>query len=147
MCRDVKQCKAMQSNLRQCVNKMWRNVPTPVYLPPPLLLNSEGRGLGAPSLRDVAVKFAGESGVGDGLRREWLSIVARQCLSLDHGLMESPDGGRTFQPSPHSNVHEGHLTYFSMMGTYCAVSLAAPRWWLAYRAVCVVHDDAGSARR
>lgn len=72
--------------------------------------------MGAPSLRDVAVKFAGETGVGDGLRREWLSIVAKQCLSLDHGLMESPDGGRTFQPSPHSNVHEGHLAYFEMMG-------------------------------
>ncbi len=78
--------------------------------------HSEGRGLGASFLRDVAVKFTGETGVGDGLRREWLSLVAQQFLSLDHGLMESPDGGRTFHLSVHSNVHEGHLHYFEMMG-------------------------------
>ena len=36
--------------------------------------------------RGLDVRFSGENGVGDGLRREWLTAVVAEILSIDRGV-------------------------------------------------------------
>ena len=49
----------------------------------------------------LAVRFAGENAVGDGVRREWFNVVADELLQPDCGLFLSKDGGRTLQVATH----------------------------------------------
>ena len=49
----------------------------------------------------LAVQFAGENAVGDGVRREWFNQVAGELLQPDCGLFLSKDGGRTLQVVTH----------------------------------------------
>ena len=47
---------------------------------------------GAVTAAPLAVRFAGENAVGDGVRREWFSTVASELLHPDCGLFHSKDG-------------------------------------------------------
>eukprot|EP01052_Picozoa_sp_SAG31_P030872 SAG31_NODE_3209_length_4550_cov_4.465513_4_plen_277_part_00 len=75
--------------------------------------------------RPLAVQFQGENGVGDGVRREWLALTAREMLDLGRGLFHSRDGGRTLQPNPHSALTCGadHCSYFALLGRIAGFSL------------------------
>ena len=75
--------------------------------------------------RHLNVRFAGEAGDGDGLRREWFGLVLDEMLDLDRGLFVSKDGNRTLQPNPHSASTAGpdHLAYFALLGRITGLAL------------------------
>eukprot|EP00966_Prymnesium_polylepis_P021249 488677-Prymnesium_polylepis.1 len=58
---------------------------------------STGRLLGgdASRARAIDIRFAGEAGGGDGLRREWFDLAVAEMLDPSRGLFMSKDGNRT----------------------------------------------------
>ena len=62
---------------------------------------------------------ADESGIGSGVRRDWLNSMMKTMLDPQTGLFESCDGGRTWQPCPLAHMQEEHLVYFEMLGEPC----------------------------
>jgi hypothetical protein len=73
----------------------------------------------------IDVRFDGENGTGDGLRREWFGQAFDEMLLPDRGLFLSKDGGRTLQPNPHSATAAGadHLAYFALLGRITGLAL------------------------
>jgi hypothetical protein len=70
------------------------------------------------SQRPLAVRFQGEAGIGDGIRREWLNETVKEIVDLQRALFVSKDGGRTLQPNAESALAAGadHLSYFALLG-------------------------------
>lgn len=63
------------------------------------------------------VRFKGEEGIdAGGLTREWYEILARDMFNPDYALFTESEDGTTFQPNPHSDVHDNHLMYFKFVG-------------------------------
>jgi hypothetical protein len=75
--------------------------------------------------RRVDVYFIGEHASGDGLRREWLELVAKDIMDPARGLFVSTDKGRTLQPNPRSATTAGpdHLAYFTLLGRLVGFAL------------------------
>lgn len=71
------------------------------------------------------VRFQGENGTGDGLRREWFHSATAELTDLRRGLFLSKDGGRTLQPNPESEVAAGgdHLSYFALLARIAGFAL------------------------
>lgn len=67
----------------------------------------------------AALHAADESGIGSGVRRDWLNSMMKSMLDPRTGLFESCDGGRTWQPCPLAHLQEEHLVYFEMLGELC----------------------------
>lgn len=67
----------------------------------------------------AALPAADESGIGSGVRRDWLKSMMQSMLDAQTGLFESCDGGRTWQPCPLAHMQEEHLVYFEMLGELC----------------------------
>ena len=75
-------------------------------------------------LRGLDVRFEGEVGTGDGLRREWYRLVHDELCGLKHGLFGSRDGNNTVEPNPHSGmIHPDHLVHFELLGKVVMVAL------------------------
>ena len=68
------------------------------------------------------VQFEGEAGIGEGVKREWISLLSREMLNEDYGLFVASSDGSTFQPNPNSYITPDHLSYFEFAGK--AVGLA-----------------------
>ena len=87
---------------------------------------STGRLVGgsASAARRLDVRFEGEIGGGDGLRREWFGEVLGELLDPSRGLFAGT-GGRTLQPNPHSATLAGpdHLSYFALLGRIAGLAL------------------------
>ena len=75
--------------------------------------------------RRIDVYFVGEHASGDGLRREWLELVAKDIMDPARGLFVSTDKGRTLQPNPRSATTAGpdHLAYFTLLGRLVGFAL------------------------
>lgn len=58
----------------------------------------------------------GGQAAGDGLRREWFQLVAKEVSDPGFNLFCSYDGGRTLQPSPTSDVQPLDNKYFELIG-------------------------------
>ena len=73
----------------------------------------------------VEIRFEDENAAGDGLRREWLSLVTRELMDPATGLFVSRDRNRTLQPNPHSATTAGddHLAYFALLGRVAGLAL------------------------
>lgn len=71
------------------------------------------------------VQFAGEKGVGDGVRREWFQRTVAELTDPGRGLFSSCDSGRTLLPNPHSALAGGadHLAYFTLLGRVAGFAL------------------------
>ena len=70
------------------------------------------------------VRFHGENGGGDGLRRELFDTAVTEITSPEHGLWMSRDDGRTLQPNPNSGVAApDHLAHFALLGRVCGLAL------------------------
>jgi len=79
---------------------------------------------GAANAVGLSVNFRGEAAAGDGLRREWFRLVARELSDPAVNLFASYDGGRTLQPSPTSSVQEGaEGSYFQLAGKVVGLAL------------------------
>ena len=68
----------------------------------------------------IDVRFDGESGVGDGVRREYLRLYASEFVDPMRNLLVcmSTEGAHAhrLQPSSSSGVNPDHLSYFEMLG-------------------------------
>ena len=76
----------------------------------------------------INVRFENEQACGDGLRREYLSLMARELSNPEVGLLQTKctEGDHAYhvQPCPESGVAtEDHLSYFLGMGKLIGVSL------------------------
>jgi hypothetical protein len=82
-------------------------------------------GGGGAQAGGVEVQFAGENGVGDGVRREWFQATVTEIVDLGKEMFLSKDGGRTLQPNPHSALTVGaeHLSYFALLGRIAGCAL------------------------
>jgi hypothetical protein len=72
------------------------------------------------------VKFSGENGGGDGLRREWFDMTFRELIDPSTGLFVSKDGGRNFMPMPSSEsavANAQYLAYFALLGRLIGLAL------------------------
>jgi hypothetical protein len=74
------------------------------------------------------VTIIGQSGQtgsrGDGIRREWLDLVAAQFMDANVNLFRSRDGGRTFDPSPTAaTTVDNHLAQLRCVGKVVGVAL------------------------
>eukprot|EP00041_Stephanoeca_diplocostata_P027050 m.739116 g.739116 ORF g.739116 m.739116 type:complete len:1120 (-) comp23102_c1_seq5:136-3495(-) len=63
-----------------------------------------------------AVRFDGEPGVGDGVKREWFELLVREIVNPDYGLFVPSSDLTTFQPNPDSSVNPDHLSYLEFAG-------------------------------
>jgi len=83
-----------------------------------------GRGLAADLRGGVSVRFAGESGQGAAIRREWFCLAARELLNPDHNLFVSRNAGASFQPSPLAHLTcEGVEEYLEVAGRVVGLAL------------------------
>jgi len=82
-------------------------------------------GENAPAPTPIGIRFEGENGIGDGLRREWFDLITSEMLDPARGLFLSKDGGRSFVPNPHSATTVGadHLSYFALLGRIVGLAL------------------------
>lgn len=72
----------------------------------------------------VNFKGDGETGAGDGHRREFFRLAADELTSLDLGLFSSHDGGRTLHPSCTArDAHPESQAYFELLGKLIALAL------------------------
>jgi len=75
----------------------------------------------------LQVKFKGgdgETGAGDGHRREFFRLGATELTALELGLFVSQDGGRSLHPSPTARDAEPeNLVYFELLGKLVALAL------------------------
>eukprot|EP00731_Ephydatia_muelleri_P036853 Em0338g4a len=63
-----------------------------------------------------SVPFAGEAGMGAGVRREWFDSLSKDILNPDYALFTQSVDGSTFQFNSHSGVNPDHLSYFRFAG-------------------------------
>jgi hypothetical protein len=76
----------------------------------------------------IDVQFEGNPAVGDGVRRQYLNLMAEEFSNPDHVLLEScasdGDHAHRMQPSESSGkVNPDHLAYFEMLGKLIGVAL------------------------
>jgi ankyrin repeat protein len=76
----------------------------------------------------IDVQFEGNPAVGDGVRRQYLNLMAEEFSNPDHVLLESRasdgDHAHRMQPSESSGkVNPDHLAYFEMLGKLIGVAL------------------------
>eukprot|EP00929_Paragymnodinium_shiwhaense_P107399 TRINITY_DN73498_c0_g1_i1.p1 TRINITY_DN73498_c0_g1~~TRINITY_DN73498_c0_g1_i1.p1 ORF type:complete len:1036 (+),score=214.31 TRINITY_DN73498_c0_g1_i1:200-3307(+) len=72
----------------------------------------------------VKFKGDGETGAGDGHRREFFRLAASELTALELGLFASFDGGRSLHPNSTSGDAEpNHLVYFELLGKLIALAL------------------------
>ncbi|KAI3430304.1 hypothetical protein D9Q98_004900 [Chlorella vulgaris] len=58
----------------------------------------------------IKVAFSQENAIGDGVVREWFSLLAAELTHPDTGLLETNDGGKTYSPAPHASLQSDHET-------------------------------------
>ena len=75
--------------------------------------------------RRIDVYFLDEDATGDGLRSEWLELVAKDIMDPARGLFVSVNEGRLLQPNPRSATSAGlnHLGYFTLLGRIVGFAL------------------------
>lgn len=78
---------------------------------------------GSAQVVSLSVGFHGEAAAGDGLRREWFQLVAKEVSDPSFNLFCSYDGGRTLQPSPTSDVQTEDIKYFELIGKVAGLAL------------------------
>ncbi|XP_078681334.1 E3 ubiquitin-protein ligase HACE1-like [Branchiostoma floridae x Branchiostoma belcheri] len=72
---------------------------------------------------NIAVKFSGEEGMGQGVVREWFDILSKEILNPDYALFTMSADGSTFQPNSNSAVNPDHLNYFRFAGGIMGLAL------------------------
>eukprot|EP00731_Ephydatia_muelleri_P024575 Em0016g846a len=70
-----------------------------------------------------SVRFAGEAGMGAGVRREWFDSLSKEILNPDYALFTQSVDGSTFQPNSHSDVNPDHLSYFRFAGRLMGLAI------------------------
>jgi ankyrin repeat protein len=77
----------------------------------------------------IDVRFDGENAVGDGVRREYFGLVAREFINPMCNLLQTKatEGDQAqahrLQPSDSSDVNPDHLSYFEMLGKLIGLAL------------------------
>eukprot|EP00731_Ephydatia_muelleri_P037028 Em0381g2a len=70
-----------------------------------------------------SVRFAGEAGMGAGVRREWFDSLSKEILNPDYALFTQSVDGSTFQFNSHSDVNPDHLSYFRFAGRLMGLAI------------------------
>ncbi|XP_065067816.1 E3 ubiquitin-protein ligase HACE1-like [Rhopilema esculentum] len=73
--------------------------------------------------RNLAVRFEGEAGMGEGVVREWLDLLFKEVLNPDYALFTLSADGSTFQPNSNSAVNSDHLNYFCFAGRMMGLAM------------------------
>ncbi len=69
------------------------------------------------------VKFVGEGASGDGLRREWYSLVANELCDPLFGSRSGAGG--PIEPNRYSGIsNPEHLTYYALLGRIVMLALS-----------------------
>jgi E3 ubiquitin-protein ligase HACE1 len=72
---------------------------------------------------NLTIRFAGEAGMGSGVKREWFDNLSREVLNPDYALFTQSADGATFQPNSHSDINPDHLSYFRFAGRMMALAV------------------------
>ena len=73
--------------------------------------------------RHLAIQFVDEEGVGDGVLREWFSLLSNEILNPEYCLFTQSSDGCTFQPCSNSAINPDHLSYFKFAGRILGLAL------------------------
>lgn len=73
--------------------------------------------------RNLAIQFIDEEGVGDGVLREWFSLLSNEILNPEYCLFTQSSDGCTFQPCSNSAINPDHLSYFRFAGRILGLAL------------------------
>ena len=73
--------------------------------------------------RNLTVQFVNEEGVGDGVLREWFSLLSNEILNPEYCLFTQSSDGCTFQPCSNSAINPDHLSYFKFAGRILGLAL------------------------
>ena len=73
--------------------------------------------------RGIAVRFAGEDGMGQGVVKEWFDVLSHEILNPDYALFTPSADGSTFQPNSNSSINPDHLNYFRFAGHVMGLAL------------------------
>ncbi|DBB02561.1 TPA: E3 ubiquitin-protein ligase smurf2 [Trebouxia sp. C0006] len=82
-----------------------------------------GTGFASDISAGLEVQFLNESGIGSGVRRDWLNSMMASMLDPQTGLFEAADGGHTWQPCPLAHMQDQHVVYFEMLGRAMGMAL------------------------
>uniref|UniRef100_H2ZBM3 E3 ubiquitin-protein ligase HACE1 n=1 Tax=Ciona savignyi TaxID=51511 RepID=H2ZBM3_CIOSA len=69
------------------------------------------------------VQFTNEEGMGNGVLREWFSVLSNEILNPEYGLFVPSFDGCSFQPNSRSSINPDHLSYFEFAGKILSVAL------------------------
>ena len=72
---------------------------------------------------NLAIQFVNEEGVGDGVLREWFSLLSNEILNPEYCLFTQSADGCTFQPCSNSSINPDHLSYFKFAGRILGLAL------------------------
>jgi hypothetical protein len=101
-----------------------------------------------------AVQFTGEPGIGEGVKREWISLLSQEMCNPDFGLFTPSADGTTFHLNPNSGINQDHLSYFEFTGSVVGLALLHKQLLgitfspIMYKQLCGKHyeyEDAAAA--
>lgn len=76
-------------------------------------------------IRDIFVRFIGESGIDlGGLTKEWITSTIKELFNQDYGLFKQTTDNLSLFPNAYSSVNPDHLGYFELAGRIIAIALA-----------------------
>jgi len=82
------------------------------------------KGVSSNALKhNLSIQFVNEEGVGDGVLREWFSLLSNEILNPQYCLFTQSADGCTFQPCSNSSINPDHLSYFQFAGRILGLAL------------------------
>eukprot|EP00045_Choanoeca_perplexa_P015924 m.207377 g.207377 ORF g.207377 m.207377 type:complete len:770 (-) comp17122_c0_seq25:781-3090(-) len=69
---------------------------------------------------EFAVQFHNEAGHGEGVKREWFSLLSKELFDPDYALFEPSEDGAVINPA--SGINTDHLSYFKFAGRLLALA-------------------------
>ena len=73
--------------------------------------------------QNLAIQFVHEEAVGNGVLREWFSLLSNEILNPEYCLFTQSSDGCTFQPCSNSSINPDHLSYFKFAGRILGLAL------------------------
>ncbi|XP_076824638.1 E3 ubiquitin-protein ligase HACE1-like [Clavelina lepadiformis] len=73
--------------------------------------------------QSISIQFVNEEGIGDGVLREWFSLLSNEILNPQYCLFTQSSDGCTFQPCSKSAINPDHLSYFKFAGRILGLAL------------------------
>eukprot|EP00043_Microstomoeca_roanoka_P015167 m.151401 g.151401 ORF g.151401 m.151401 type:complete len:934 (-) comp16199_c4_seq2:139-2940(-) len=69
-----------------------------------------------------AIEFRDEAGHGQGVKREWFTLLSKEIFNPDYALFELSPDEQSYLPNLNSSINPDHLAYFQFLGRILALA-------------------------